>query len=320
MKTTRWFRALRLGGGLSLLLLSSCATLFYSAPPGAVSLEAGGALLLAEAESPLPWNRLGPGVDTLFFIAEDPPLALYAVRADLSRPEVDVVLTPPAEEGFSHEMEGLRTSLFWEENRCVAAVNGPPFEPYRWFSRRGQDVSGLYIWEGELISPPRPEYHALLIYASGRGEIVSQAPLDKTLPEPIPRFAVGGFFPVLTRGVVTLPPPEATSVPGPVTAAGLSSDGTILYLLVVDGRRPGHSLGVTPEEAGMWMRRLGAWNALTLDGGGSTTLVLPDAEGHPRVINRPVNRRGTSERIVAAHLGIALDADFRENSLKRGDQ
>jgi hypothetical protein len=61
----------------------------------------------------------------------------------------------------------------------------------------------------------------------------------------------------------------------PRTAAGVTADGRIL-LLTVDGRRPGYSVGLTIAETAAVMRSLGAVNALNLDGGGSTTMVVQD--------------------------------------------
>ncbi|MFE1441272.1 phosphodiester glycosidase family protein [Streptomyces sp. NPDC058739] len=59
----------------------------------------------------------------------------------------------------------------------------------------------------------------------------------------------------------------------PRTAAGVTANGRIV-LLTVDGRRPGHSVGMTIAETAEVMRGLGAVNALNLDGGGSTAMVV----------------------------------------------
>ncbi|MDR5709838.1 MAG: phosphodiester glycosidase family protein [Armatimonadota bacterium] len=72
----------------------------------------------------------------------------------------------------------------------------------------------------------------------------------------------------------------------PRTAVGVDPDGTVI-LLVVDGRAPEHGLGMTIPELAAEMRRLGAVEALNLDGGGSTTLAV-----HGRVLNRPSDEAG----------------------------
>jgi hypothetical protein len=77
----------------------------------------------------------------------------------------------------------------------------------------------------------------------------------------------------------------------PRTLAGVRRDGSVL-LVTVDGRRPGWSAGVTLPEAARVMRSLGARDALNLDGGGSTGMVVRGA-----VVNRPSDPSG--ERAVS---------------------
>lgn len=60
----------------------------------------------------------------------------------------------------------------------------------------------------------------------------------------------------------------------PRTAAGVSQDGKTLYLATVDGRQPGVSVGATISEMAGLMKSLGADDAINLDGGGSTTMVV----------------------------------------------
>jgi hypothetical protein len=72
----------------------------------------------------------------------------------------------------------------------------------------------------------------------------------------------------------------------PRTMAGVTSDGDLL-LVTVDGRQPGYSVGLSfPEEARL-MRALGSAQALNLDGGGSTTMVVDGA-----VLGRPSDATG----------------------------
>jgi hypothetical protein len=77
----------------------------------------------------------------------------------------------------------------------------------------------------------------------------------------------------------------------PRTLAGVRADGTLL-LVTVDGRQPGWSAGVTLVEAARVMRSLGARDAVNLDGGGSTVMVI-----RGEVVNRPSDPGG--ERAVS---------------------
>ncbi|MEG2401922.1 MAG: phosphodiester glycosidase family protein [Muribaculaceae bacterium] len=62
----------------------------------------------------------------------------------------------------------------------------------------------------------------------------------------------------------------------PRTAVGYSSDGTQAILLVVDGRQPGISVGVTSKDLAAIMLNLNCYDALNFDGGGSSTLYVKD--------------------------------------------
>jgi uncharacterized protein YigE (DUF2233 family) len=60
----------------------------------------------------------------------------------------------------------------------------------------------------------------------------------------------------------------------PRTAVGVSGDGSFVWIAVVDGRRPGHSRGVDLHQLGAFMVQLGCSDAVNLDGGGSSVMVL----------------------------------------------
>lgn len=82
----------------------------------------------------------------------------------------------------------------------------------------------------------------------------------------------------------------------PRTAIGLTADRRLL-LVTVDGRQPGYSVGMTLPELTALLVRLGATEALNVDGGGSTTMVVGG-----RVINRPSDAAG--ERTVANAIAV----------------
>jgi hypothetical protein len=67
----------------------------------------------------------------------------------------------------------------------------------------------------------------------------------------------------------------------PRTLAGVTDDGRLL-LVAVDGRDPQRSVGVSFPEAAALLRWLGATEGLSMDGGGSTTMLVQG-----EVVNRP---------------------------------
>jgi len=73
----------------------------------------------------------------------------------------------------------------------------------------------------------------------------------------------------------------------PRTAVGYNAPADTLYFVTIDGRREGYSIGMTLDELAKYMRKLGCSNAVNLDGGGSTTMVVKDS-----IINRPSDPAG----------------------------
>ena len=87
----------------------------------------------------------------------------------------------------------------------------------------------------------------------------------------------------------------------PRTALGLSKDQDTLYLVTVEGRY-GNYRGMTQTQLAELMKELGAYTAVNLDGGGSTTLAYQTPSMNaPTLVNRPSDG---SERPVANGFGI----------------
>jgi hypothetical protein len=115
--------------------------------------------------------------------------------------------------------------------------------------------------------------------------------------------------PWLVRGGKVVPPAEYEQAGfnrgfwerrHPRTAVGRTEKGELIWL-VVDGRQP-HSQGASLPELAQIMQRYGAVDAINLDGGGSSTLVVCDL-----VINSPSDG---SERPVA-NLWLLYDHALR---------
>jgi hypothetical protein len=74
----------------------------------------------------------------------------------------------------------------------------------------------------------------------------------------------------------------------PVISVGVARDGRTLTFVVVDGRQPNFSIGLTRPELASYMQWLGAYQAMAFDSGGSATIVarLP-GQPAPSVLNSP---------------------------------
>lgn len=92
--------------------------------------------------------------------------------------------------------------------------------------------------------------------------------------------ALGGGPALVRRGKVQAVRALKGSERHPRSALGW--DERYYYLVAVDGRQPGHSVGMTLDELGEYMASIGCDEALNLDGGGSTELWM-----RGEILNRP---------------------------------
>jgi exopolysaccharide biosynthesis protein len=217
-------------------------------------------------------------------------MQIRALRVDLREPGVEVLVTPS--NGDKPLDCAARTpSEFLAEFKCQAAINGSAFTPLASRPADPQDVRGLSLSRGDLYSKPN-SYDALLITRDGKARI-ARDPIDATNAY----NGLSGFYALLIDGKNN----GTDRNIHPRSAVGVSRDGHRLILMTIDGRQIGYSEGATTSETAEWIRKLGAHDALNLDGGGSTALVIEGPEGKPVVLNRP---SGKYERRVANHLGI----------------
>jgi hypothetical protein len=93
----------------------------------------------------------------------------------------------------------------------------------------------------------------------------------------------------------------------PRTAIGINQNGRYVYLAVVDGRQPFYSDGATFLELAELLKKQGAYFAMALDGGGSSTMVIEGENGEPLILNSPIDSYIPGrERPVANHLGVFI--------------
>src|SRR5205814_1645742 len=66
---------------------------------------------------------------------------------------------------------------------------------------------------------------------------------------------------------------------------GLSQDQRYLFMMTIDGWQAGYSDGALDPETAMWLLQFGAWDAINLDGGGSTAMYRSDCGSEPAPVN-----------------------------------
>lgn len=235
----------------------------------------------------------------------------YVGVVDLLSPGVDVVVTNPLPVGSGVEANLVRTDTWRSTTGVNLAVNANYFST---LTSTTADIIGLSISNGTLVSPVRQ------FGANPDPSIIFRA--DGTA-------AIGYFGPTqlagVTEAVAGVGPSTTDTVPGtmlvvdgvntgstcrveptvrnPRTAVGINQAGTQLYIVVIDGRQTGWSVGMTLPELANFMIERGAYRAINLDGGGSSSFVYQASPGATVIANRPSDG---AHRAVANHLGIRI--------------
>jgi phosphodiester glycosidase len=230
-------------------------------------------------------------------------IMIHVIAIDLNNPNVRLFVTP-GDPSADLPLKARTTSQFLDEFSMQVAINGDGFTP--WHST---SVDDYYPHVGDPITPNGFAMSNGIGYGSGSKATlyISEGNLVRFNDSSIGAYnAVSGDRMLVAdrQPVASLPKDD---VPNPRSAVGLDITGNRLILMVVDGRQPLYSLGVTLRELADLMIYYGADIAMNLDGGGSSTLVVKGSDGRPRVLNSPIdNYVPGRERPVGNHLGIYL--------------
>ena len=265
-------------------------------------------------------------------VAAPRPARMLVAQVDLTAPGIRIAVSPPA---GAREAVRETTLDFLARSGAQLAVNAHFFLPFP-SDELDAWLIGLAASDGRVYSgfeTPSQDFAivtdapALRFDRRQRARIVHRRPgADATRVRERGDVwnAVAGSAQILTAGVVTIPGyrdathPAGALRPGPDgryasgrswydlitsrTVAGLSKNRRTLTLAVVDGQAGVR--GLTPADiASRLARDFGVWDALNLDGGGSTTMAWRDPDtGQPALLNTPTD--GPRGRAVASSLAV----------------
>jgi hypothetical protein len=236
------------------------------------------------------------------------PMIAHVISIDTKKNDISFLVTPPDSEGET-PLRARTTSQFLEEFGVQIAVNGDGFSP--WWSNSPADY---YPHIGDPITPLGFSASDGNVYWDGENEgdvgieptlyISRRSDLSFNIRPNRLSCAISGERMLVVKGdtVQDLDDEELD----PRTALGINRNGRYLYIVVVDGRQPFYSQGATFAELAELLRKQGAYQAMAMDGGGSSTLVVEE-DGSARILNTPIdNYIPGRERPVGNHLGIYI--------------
>jgi len=235
------------------------------------------------------------------------PWAIHLVEVDLTRCELGFAVLPSSrpEPGLTR-VTGMLASA---PSGVLAVVNGD------FFTREGTPV-GMEVAQGRLRSSGgRPVFSwrgagsPWIGSPEVEGDSLGLVGWGFSLTDPDGATEVLGGFPELLDGggrvgdLEVEARPDFAAARHPRTAVGFHPESHRLWLVVVDGRQEGYSAGMTLPELAELLERLGATEALNLDGGGSSVMVVGG-----RAVNRPSDAGG--ERAVVNALALRQDSTY----------
>jgi hypothetical protein len=273
-------------------------------------LQAGMLLALLGAAVPAraadTWSTPYTGVRHLYRTTTT-PWRIFALEVDLCASGVSLRATASSERWRT-------VSSFGKLVGAQAAVNGD------FFSFTTHATSGLAVGNGVRWTDTKDTASSGFVAFGWDRLLLSPVAAVVEPPPGWMREVVSGRPRIVNGGVAQASDPtEFCWTRHPRTAAGFSKDRRKLYLAVVDGRTS-ISVGMKCTELGKLMAELGAWDALNLDGGGSSAMWVA-SKG---VVNNPSDG---NERTVSNHLGVnatgagepgSCDRSFEE-SATQGD-
>lgn len=233
----------------------------------------------------------------------------WAATVDLANPSVSVVAL--AESADAPGTAKLVTPDAWlngdGELRLVINANFFGAKP-----DATATIVGVCVTEDGVLNRPRSHEGrfdpALVITSDGRA-VIGHLDGDALSDARAAVAGVGGSETSSVAGTLLVGDGESLGSTArvqplarhPRTAVGVSEDGRELFIVVIDGRQEGWSVGVTlPELAELLLER-GAWDAVNLDGGGSSALLWRD--GQRIESNQPSDG---DYRPVAVSLGVRV--------------
>ena len=234
------------------------------------------------------------------------PLIAHVVVIDTKVKGIEFLITPPDSEG-EMPLNARTASQFLDEFNVQIAINGDGFTP--WWSRSLVDY---YPHTGDPVAPLGFTASKENVYAAG---IPNEIGIEPTLyisrrndlsfnrrPGKV-IHAISGDRMLIERGKI-LDGLDNNEL-DPRTAVGINKSGRVMILIVIDGRQPFYSEGATFVKLAELLIKYGAYFAMNLDGGGSSTLVIEGDEGEPIIMNSPIdNYIPGRERPVGNHLGV----------------
>ena len=223
------------------------------------------------------------------------PYRVNFLRVDLSDPRYEVATIVDPANSPTDATSILRPPMALAQERGVMAAinanafrypyNTPDFGSTNWVAGKAVFTFGLVVSDGALISNRQDARIPLWIDGDNKAHVGHPSAADQ-VKQAIANWEAGTLGWPLQGGAVV----AGSSTPYARTMIGTDQTGRWLYMAFVPrlGSTSQYSQGLTIAETANLMLARGSYDAINLDGGGSSTMLI-DSDGALAALGNPVN-------------------------------
>jgi exopolysaccharide biosynthesis protein len=238
-----------------------------------------------------------PGITLEEWVDAAIPAQLHLVAVDLTSAEIAVYAT-------QEQDKGITTSDYAMRIAAQVAVNGDSFA-LSTYTPTGLAVGGMAPWSNTHDDATSSIFH--MVRSGERTYAAIEVPETVLTASDLPAGTEGAVSgrPLLVRSGVAqsqfdcTDPVTLACQRAPRSAVAVDQAGNTMWLVVVDGWQQA-SLGMSATELATFLQARGAYMAMALDGGSSSTLMMDGA-----LASSPSDG---VERTVANHIGVKYGA------------
>ena len=223
----------------------------------------------------------------------------HVLRVDLNNPKIKPSIIVARDPDGNGPAEAELTDPFKlaGNSNVLAFINTNPWDSFpnkegkrnrSWFEGQPVDIDGLAISGGKIRSNTQSKESSIWLNNEGKFILGRKPESEKT------KEAMNGFQLITKEGEIIVSPDNSIH---PRTAIGTNENGSVMWLVIVDGRQKGYSEGMNLHELASLMIKLGCWNSTNMDGGGSSVMGMTGNNGKMRLMNSPSDRSLGMKRI-----------------------
>ncbi len=222
----------------------------------------------------------------------------FFFEVDLTNPALSIEVATPNGDPHKFAMQEMSEQATYanrEGHRVLGGVNAD------FYNMKNGVPRGILYHKGEAIKESiqgvtgRPSGF-FVITKDKKALVGDMSQYDELKSKYEFEEAVGASNILVNKGEVL---PQLDESIHPRTCIGISKDSTTIYIMAIDGRNFHYSNGMTLEELGRALQAIGADQATNLDGGGSTTFIIPAAEENKfQVRNWPTDNGGIERKVA----------------------